>query len=514
MNTKYCRVNNNLEDSSLESTTIKKLVIAGGGTAGWLAAAALSKKLNGVVEVTLVESSLIDTVGVGEATIPPMRTFHKLIGINEQKFMRATHATFKLGIQFENWGQKGDKYIHAFGRTGVGSWLADFHQFWLKANKLGFGGDYGDYCLELKAAEASRFALTKDPEINYAYHLDAGLYGKFLRNFSENNGAKRVEGTITEVRKDPENGFISALVLDSGEVVEGDLFIDCTGFRGLLIEQALHTGYEEWGHWLPCDSAVAVQTESVEPAVPYTRSIAHEFGWQWRIPLQHRTGNGLVFCSRYVSDDDAKERLYSSIEGKVITEPRVIKYKTGRRRKGWNKNCIALGLSSGFLEPLESTSIHLFMTGITRLMQLFPHTGIQQKIVDEYNARLTLEMEQIRDFIILHYHVTERDDSPFWRHCRTMEIPETLQHRLQLFADTGHSYQTENELFRLDSWLQVMLGQRLKPRQYHPIVDAMSEEELRQFLATIQQKVDSSVEMLPAHQAFVQQYCDSSLNAM
>lgn len=489
--------------------TIKKVVIAGGGTAGWLAAAALSKKMGGLIEVTLVESDLIDTVGVGEATIPPMRTFHKLLGINEQEFMRATHATFKLGISFENWGNRGDKYIHSFGRTGVGSWLADFHHFWLRAKELGFGGEFGDYCLELKAAHENKFALTKDPEINYAYHLDAGLYGKFLRKFSESNGAVRVEGTIVEIRKNTTTGFIEALVLESGKVVEGDLFIDCTGFRGLLIEQALHTGYEDWSHWLPCDSAVAVQTESVGQAAPYTRSIAHEFGWQWRIPLQHRTGNGIVFCSRYVSDEEATQRLQESIEGNTITSPRVIKYRTGRRRKGWNKNCVALGLSSGFLEPLESTSIHLFMTGITRLMQLFPFDGVETTIVDEYNARLKVEMEQVRDFIVLHYKATQRTDSPFWRHCQSMDIPDTLAHRIALFEDTAHSYQAENELFRIDSWTQVMLGQGVVPKHYHPMARMMEENELRQFLGNIKQKVDLSVEQIPSHEAFLKKYCDS-----
>lgn len=416
-----------------------KLVIAGGGTAGWIAAAALAHQMGETVDITLVESQEIGTIGVGEATIPPMRTFHRFLGINEQEFMRATNATFKLGIQFENWRQIGEKYFHSFGVTGKQTIITDFIHFWLRGRELGIASEFGDYCLEYKAALKNRFSLNEHSKINYAFHLDAGRYASFLRTRAEARGVKRVEGKIASVQQHPDTGFIASLTLESGQEIVGDLFIDCTGMRGLLIEQCLQTGFEEWSHWLPCDSAVAVQTESHGPAVPYTKSIAHHAGWRWQIPLQHRVGNGIVFSSPYLSDDEATNMLLSSMEGKVLTEPRVIKFKTGRRKKSWNKNCIAMGLASGFLEPLESTSIHMIMTAVTRLLQLFPHGEIKQSIVDEYNTQAKSEYERIRDFIILHYKATERDDSPFWRYCKEMEIPEELKHRIALFKDFGRS---------------------------------------------------------------------------
>jgi len=490
-----------------EQREIKKVVIAGGGTSGWLAAAALSKKLGEVLDVTLVESEAIGTVGVGEATIPPMRTFHKLLGIDEQEFMRATSATFKLGISFENWGKLNDSYIHSFGTTGQECWLGGFQHFWLRGMEKGLSTAFGDYCYELQAAKAGKFATSPSSHINYAYHLDASKYASFLRGFSEKNGLKRIEGKIAGVKQHSDNGFIQALVLESGEIVEGDLFIDCTGFRGLLIEKALHTGYEDWSHWLPCDSAVAVQTESTGPAPPYTRSIASDVGWQWRIPLQHRVGNGLVYCSHYCSDEQATEKLMANVTGKTLTDPRIIKYRTGRRRLGWNKNCIALGLSSGFVEPLESTSIHLFMMGVTRLMHLFPFGGIHRSVIDEYNQQSKVEIEKIRDFIVLHYHATERDDSPFWQHCRSMSIPETLRHRIDLFRETARAFQGEGELFRVDSWTQVMMGQGIIPKHYHHVANMMTDAELQKFLNGIKSSIEKSVSTLPEHQIFVDQYC-------
>lgn len=491
----------------MKQNTIKKVVIAGGGTAGWLTAAALSKQLGNAVEITLVESAEIGTVGVGEATIPPMRTFHHLLRINEQEFMQATHATFKLGIQFENWKNGQDKYFHSFGVTGKETLITEFIHFWLRGQELGIAGEFGDYCLEYKAAMANRFALTQNPNINYAYHLDASLYATFLRKIAEQHSVRQQEGKIVHVKQAPDSGNILSLHLDSGVEIEGDLFIDCTGQRGLLIEQTLHTGFEDWSHWLPSDRAVAVQTKATSPARPYTRSIAHHAGWRWQIPLQTRVGNGLVYCSRYMSDEEAIQKLLNDIEGETITEPKVIGFKTGKRRKCWNKNCIAIGLSSGFLEPLESTSIHLIMTAIMRLLQMFPSQGIAQSVVDEYNAQSASEIERIRDFIVLHYKLTERQDSPFWQYCKNMEIPAELNHRMQLFKESGKSYQVEGELFRLDSWTQVMLGQGLKPEQYHPMVNTMAEKELAQFLANLKQQVDNTVSALPAHHQFVQQYC-------
>lgn len=486
-----------------------RIVIAGGGTAGWIAAAALSHQMGEVLDITLVESQEIGTVGVGEATIPPMRTFHRFLGIDEREFMTATNATFKLGIQFENWKQIGEKYFHSFGVTGKQTIITDFIHFWLRGRELGLASEFGDYCLEYKAALQERFSLNDHVKPNYAFHLDAGRYASFLRARAEARGVRRVEGKIAQVNLNPDSGFIASLTLDSGQELAGDLFIDCTGMRGLLIEQSLKTGFEEWGHWLPCDTAIAIQTESTAPAVPYTKSIAHHAGWRWQIPLQSRVGNGIVFASRHLTDDEAKDMLLSSVDGKALTEPRIIRFKTGRRKKSWNKNCVAMGLASGFLEPLESTSIHMIMTAVTRLLQLFPHDEIKQSIVDEYNAQAESEYERIRNFIILHYKATERDDSPFWRYCRDMEVPSDLKHRMDLFKDFGRSNQVEGELFRLDSWTQVMLGQGIVPSSYHPIVRLMPERGLQSFLASIATEVDNSIAMMSTHDDFVKKYCKS-----
>jgi tryptophan 7-halogenase len=491
----------------VEQKPIKRIVIAGGGTAGWMVAAALSKTLGRVLDIKLVESDEIGTVGVGEATIPTIVTFHRLLEINEQEFMAATQGTFKLGIGFENWRDIGQNYIHSFGITGKDHWTAGFQHFWLKGRERGLAGDYGDYCLELKASLASKFAHLPRGGMNYAFHIDASLYAKYLRTFSERFGAQRIEGKIVEVKTDPESGFITAIRLDSGSDIEGDLFIDCTGFRGLLIGQALHVGYEDWSHWLYCDSAVAAQTASVGPALPYTRSIARDAGWQWRIPLQHRVGNGMVYCSRYIGDDQAKQALLANVEGKVLTEPRVIKFRPGQRRQVWRKNCVAMGLASGFIEPLESTSIHLISRGVTRLMQMFPAAGIKQSDVDEYNAQANWEIEHIRDFIVLHYHVTNRQDTPFWRACRAMEIPPSLQHRIDLFRETARVFRAPNELFAENSWIQVMLGQGIMPEQHHQTADLMGDAELSQFLDGIKSSVDKTVMQLPSHQTYVEQYC-------
>ncbi|MDQ2075962.1 tryptophan halogenase family protein [Marinimicrobium sp. ABcell2] len=490
---------------------VKNVVIAGGGTAGWVAAVALARQLGELINITLVESEEIGTVGVGEASIPPMRVFHKLLRIDEQEFMRETQATFKLGISFENWKVVGQDYIHAFGRTGKETWLGEFHHFWLRAKELGFGDEFGDYCYELRAAQENRFATAPDSSaISFAYHLDATRYARYLRTLCEKEGVVRKEGKITRVIQHDHDGSLSALQLDSGETIEGDLFIDCTGFRGLLIEETLHTGYEDWSHWLPCDRAWAVQTEKVQASVPYTRSISRRAGWQWQIPLQHRVGNGHVFCSRYLSDEDARDELLENLPGKPLTEPRLIRYRTGRRRKVWNKNCIALGLSSGFVEPLESTSIHLMMMGVTRLLKLFPFNGINPAVVDHYNAVAVDELEKIRDFIVLHYHVTDRQDTPFWRHCRQMEIPDSLAHRIELFREDAQAFQGDSELFRVDSWTQVMLGQGLMPKAYHPVARIMEEAHLRKFLADYRQSVSDAVNKLPTHEDFVKQYCPAS----
>ena len=484
-------------------------MIAGGGTAGWMAAAVLTKALGKVLDIELVESDEIGTVGVGEATIPPLVTFNQLLDIKEQDFMAAVQGTFKLGISFENWRDVGENYIHSFGTTGTDHWAAGFQHFWLKAKQLGITKEFGDYCLELRAAQESKFAHLPKIGLNYAFHIDATLYARFLRKFSEDLGIKRTEGKIVNVNTDAETGYIESLTLASGEQVAGELFIDCTGFRGMLIEQTLHTGYEDWSHWLPCDSAVAVQTRSVDEAIPYTRSIARESGWQWRIPLQHRVGNGMVYCSRYINDDDARETLLDNVDGELLTDPRLIKFRPGMRLKHWKNNCVAIGLASGFIEPLESTSIHLIQRGMIRLMQMFPLAGIKESDIDEFNQQTRLDITSIRDFIILHYCVTNRNDSPFWRYCRNMEVPESLAHRIKLFKETGRVFRVSSELFAENSWIQVMLGQGLVPEQHHPIVDVMSDEELERFLSQIKSNVDSKVSQLPTHQAYIEQYCKS-----
>jgi tryptophan halogenase len=494
-------------DSALPPTPIRRVVIAGGGTAGWMVAAALSRTLGKNLDIALVESDEIGTVGVGEATIPTLVTFHRLLDINEQEFMAATQATFKLGIRFENWRRVGHDYVHSFGTTGKDHWTAGFQHFWLKGRERKLAGDYGDYCLELRAALENRFAHLPRDGMNYAFHMDAGLYAKFLRRFSEGYGVRRIEGKIVEVLADRERERIRALRLDSGASIEGDLFVDCTGFRGLLIAQTLGAEWEDWSQWLHCDSAIALQTASVGEPVPYTRSIAREAGWQWRIPLQHRVGNGIVFGSRFIDDDRARQTLLDNVQGKALTEPRVIRFRPGQRRDTWRGNCIAIGLASGFLEPIESTSIHLIQRGVIRLLQMFPSAGISTPDVAEYNLQTRNEIEHIRDFIILHYHVTERSDTPFWRTCREMDIPDSLRHRIELFRDSGRVFRVPNELFAENSWIQVMLGQGIAPRQHHPSADLMEDAELSRFLEDIRHSVERTARQLPSHQTYLQSYC-------
>ncbi|MDA0795532.1 MAG: tryptophan 7-halogenase [Proteobacteria bacterium] len=490
----------------MDSTKVKKVVIVGGGTAGWMTAASLAKLIGKNLDITLIESDEIGTVGVGEATIPTMMTLHQLLKINEQEFMSEVQATFKLGISFENWKNVDQAYIHSFGFTGQDCWAAGFQHFWLKGKERGISKEFGDYSVELQAAKANKFAVLPNNGLNYAYHIDASLYAKFLRRLAERHNTKRVEGKITVVNQH-DNGDIKSVVLASGKIIQGDLFIDCSGFAGLLIEKTLNTEFEDWSQWLPCDSAIAVQTRSVRDPIPYTRAIARESGWQWRIPLQSRVGNGLVFCSKYLTDQEATQTLLSNLEGEVLTEPRVIKFRTGQRTQHWNRNCIALGLAGGFVEPLESTSIHLIQRGIIRLMQMFPFDGVVEPDVQEFNSQMKDEFYFIRDFIVMHYHLTERTDTEFWRHCKAMKIPDSLQHRLDLFKKTGRIFQQAGDVFAENSWSQVMLGQGLIPEHYHPIVDMMSDDELEQFLKKISISVEQTVSQLPSHQQFLSQYC-------
>ena len=485
---------------------VRRVVIAGGGTAGWMTAACLGKTLGKGLDIRLVESDEIGTVGVGEATIPTLLTFHELCGINEQEFMAETQAVFKLGIKFENWRDVGHDYIHSFGLTGKDHWTAGFQHFWLKGRDRKLAREYREYCLELRAAEESRFAHLPRAGMNYAFHMDATLYAKYLRKLSTGHGVQRIEGKIAEVLRHPD-GDIAALKLADGSLLEADLFVDCTGMRALLLGDTLGVKLEDWSHWLPCDRAVALQTQSVGLAVPYVRSIAHPFGWQWQIPLQHRVGNGMVYSSRHVSDDEALATLLKNVQGEVLTKPRVIPFKACQREAVWERNCVAIGLSSGFLEPLESTSIHLIQRGVIRLLQLFPNQGVRQADVDEYNKRTATEMAHIRDFIILHYKVTNRSDSDFWNHVRTMAVPASLQHRIDLFRESGHVFRIPNELFAENSWIQVMLGQGITPSQHHHIADLMDDIELNGFLEEIRGRVERTVAQLPAHADYVARYC-------
>ncbi|MGZ2410607.1 tryptophan 7-halogenase [Sphingomonas sp. F9_3S_D5_B_2] len=492
---------------------LRRIVIAGGGTAGWMAAAALGKTLGKFAEITLVESDAIGTIGVGESTIPPIRTFNNLLQIDEAEFMRATNATFKLGIEFDNWGQVGDRYFHSFGTTGKDHWSAGFQHFWLNGRTRGHDQPYDDYCLELVAAYGRKFAHLPGDALNYAYQLDSTLYAAFLRKLAEREGVTRQEGEIASVETGTERSRILSLTLKSGQLIEGDLFLDCTGFRALLIRDALGADFDDWTHWLPCDRAIAVQTEAVEPAVPYTRAIAHDAGWRWRIPLQNRMGNGIVYCSSYLDDDQARERLLGDIEGQTTTEPRLLRFKAGVRPKQWIGNCLAVGLSGGFMEPLESTSIHLIQRAVLRLLRMLPMSEISERDIDEFNDQHMQDMLQIRDFLVLHYKATERRDSAFWRYVSEMPVPDTLTQKMELFRETGRVFRRNEELFQENSWVQVMMGQRIMPRTHHPIAAKLTDDELARFLETLRKGVAGTVASLPAHHDYVARYCGSQQRA-
>ncbi|MBU2879129.1 MULTISPECIES: tryptophan halogenase family protein [Alteromonadaceae] len=493
---------------------IKNIVIVGGGTSGWMTAAALGTLLRQEgMNIRLIESSDIANVGVGEATIPQLKLFNDLLGLDEDDFVRKTQATFKHGIEFVNWKKLDHSYMHPFGTLGLNFEGVEFHQFWLKMAKLGKASNLQDYSFNSVAAKSGKMMRSIDTpnsplnNIAYAFHFDASLYVKYLREIAEKHGVKRTDAKVTEVKLRKEDGFIESLLLDNGEVVEGELFIDCSGFRGILIEQALHTGYEDWSHWLPCDRAVAVQSKTTEAPIPYTRSTAQKAGWQWRIPLQHRVGNGHVYSSKFMSDEEAEQILLEGIDGEPLTAPRIIRFKTGMRRKFWNKNCVAIGLAGGFIEPLESTAIHLVQSGISRLMSLFPSKQFFKSDIDTYNQQAALEMERIRDFIILHYKVTERDDTPFWDYVRNMEIPEYLQRKIDLFKANGRIFREDEELFNQTSWLSVMVGQGIVPDGYHPMVDVLSEEQIKKRMDNVKSVIEKSVDYMPSQAQFIAQHC-------
>lgn len=488
---------------------IKHVVIAGGGTAGWIAAALLNKVLGKVINVTLIESSQIGTVGVGEATIPAIIQLNNALGINEQHFINATNATIKLGIEFENWKTPAHSYMHAFGSLGKHFPFCDFYNFWLKGQTQGNKDDFWDFSLNYQAAKYNKFAPintipnTSLPGLSYAYHFDASLYAEFLKHLATERGVKHLDAKISEVKQCPSSGHVQSLTLDNGSSISGDLFLDCTGLRALLIEQTLNTGFVDWSHYLPCDSAIAVQTASNNELKPYTRSIAHSAGWQWQIPLQHRMGNGLVYASRHLSDEQAKQLLLENLPAEPITEPRLIKFKTGRRVKQWYKNVVAVGLSSGFLEPLESTSIHLIQSAVTRLITLFPHNGISDALVNAFNQQSITEIEHIRDFIILHYKLTERTDSPFWRQCQQMSIPDSLKNKIELFKQTGKLIRQDDELFAEVAWQQVMIGQGLIPDDYGALADSLTDEQLTELFNNLKTLINSTVGQLPNHAVFL-----------
>ena len=492
---------------------IRNILIVGGGSAGWMAAALFAKTLGRNISVRLIESDEIGTVGVGEATIPQIKLFNSALELDEYDFVRKTQGTFKLGIEFVNWGRIGDRYIHGFGSIGQERGLIPFHHYWLRYMRAGKAADIGAYSINTAAAPVNRFLnhanVPNSPlsSVAYAYQFDAGLYARYLRGFAEARGVRRSEGKIVETQLRPEDGHVAAVVLDSGERIEADLFIDCSGFRGLLIEQALHTGYEDWSHVLPCDRALAVPTENAGPLTPYTRSTAREAGWQWRIPLQHRTGNGHVYCSRFISDDEAAATLLKNLDGRALADPRLLRFASGRRKKFWNKNVVAIGLASGFMEPLESTSIHLVQAGLARLMNCFPYRGFSQTVIDRYNRQTVFEWERIRDFIVLHYHATERDDTPFWNYCRNMTVSPELDDNLQLFRDSGRFFRESDELFAVTSWVQVMLGQRIEPQTHHPLADNLTPAELAEFVDGMKTLMDRCVAAMPTHADFIAQHC-------
>jgi tryptophan 7-halogenase len=488
-----------------------RIVVVGGGTAGWMTAAALGRFCEGA-SITLVESEEIGTVGVGEATIPHIVTFNQALGIDEAEFLAATGATYKLGIAFEGWGAPDEAYVHAFGQVGRGIGLLPFHHYWLRARALGFAKPFGHYLLNTIILAGDRFAHIEReadnplPPVPYAFHFDASLYARFLRGFAEKRGVVRQEGRIVAVNRHPTSGDIASVTLANGAQVDGELFIDCSGFRGLLIEQELEAGFEDWSHWLPCDRATAVPCASVSPVTPYTRAIARRAGWQWRIPLQHRIGNGHVYCSRHTSEDEATSVLLANLDGEQMADPRTLRFATGRRRKAWVRNVVAIGLSSGFIEPLESTSIHLIQTAVNRLLELLPRGEISEFTRESYNARAAFEMERLRDFIVLHYHANGRVGDAFWDELRAMEIPDSLHQRIELFRETGGVFPSLDELFDLRGWVQVMIGQGIVPHRWHPLADTIEEGRLRHFLEMTEQAYIQEAARLPDHGAYVSRF--------
>jgi tryptophan halogenase len=499
----------------MDDRQIKSIVIVGGGSAGWMTAAALSNTLRHNCCITLIESDAIGTVGVGEATIPPIRTFNQMLGIDEREFVKETMGSFKLGIQFVDWGALGNSYFHPFGPHGRPFDIVGLHHYWLKACEAGDSSAFDDHSMAWAMAKAGRFSRPgQDPRnvlstFDYAYHFDAGLYARYLRNYSEKRGVTRVEGQIASVAQNSESGFVESVTLQDGSIIDGELFIDCSGFRGLLIEGALSAGYEDWSHWLPCDRAVAMPCAKVRDPEPYTRSTARAAGWQWRIPLQHRTGNGYVYCSKFLSDDEAEATLRETLDGAPLAKPNKLRFVTGRRKKFWDKNVIAIGLSSGFMEPLESTSLHLIQAGISKLLALFPDRSFSPLLADEYNHIAVAEFERIRDFLILHYKLTTRTDSALWRYCAHMEIPDTLQFKIDHFREYGRHIARDMDLFGQPSWLAVHIGQGNIPKSVDPLFDFRGIDG-REWLGKLRAAMTMEASRQPSHQQFIDQNCKAN----
>ncbi|WP_419252179.1 tryptophan halogenase family protein [Caulobacter sp. ErkDOM-YI] len=496
---------------------LRKVVIVGGGTAGWMTAAALGRFLtrDGQTKVTVVESEAIGTVGVGESTIPQINIFNRMLGLDENDFVRKTKATFKLAIEFVDWKAIGHSYHHPFGPYGVDMEAVSFHAYWLKLHGMGLEPDLGAYSLNAVAARQNRFmrpngqANSPLGAIAYAFQFDAGLYARYLRDYAEARGIVRQEGKIATVQQDGLTGFVTSVTLESGEIIDGDLFIDCSGFRGLLIEQTLQTGFEDWSQWLLNDRAVAVPCTLGGSNAPVTRATARPAGWQWRIPLQHRLGNGYAYSSAHISEDEATAYLLAHLDGEPLAAPNQIRFTAGRRKKSWNKNVVAIGLAAGFMEPLESQSIHLIQVGIARLLAMFPDRDFRQPDIDRYNRVMAFEYEKIRDFIVLHFKATQRNDTPYWDYLREMPIPDYLADKIAMFESHGRTFRENDELFNDTSWFAVMVGQGLLPGGYDPMVEVMSDEELLRRMADIKAVIAKSAEVMPGHFEFIRANCDA-----